>query len=533
MAGRKARHFRLCAGLAVPPAQLRYDGLMSMDRAKAEALVSTLDGASIDRAFRSGLDLIAADFPELLLPAVAGLARRHRADARMAQLVGLAARAVGDGPLAYRSFRRAARLAPNDPLIAHSHARTALEAGHPAVGLFTSARQLSPQDGAILTGLAAALVGEGRHAEADILLADILKANPAWADGHRALAQVRGQFGGDVTSSVTEAIRLAPRDAGLHALSINLLLQARQPDAAADACRIARTQLGEQPWIALLHGHALSEMGDYAAADLAFSGAAKPGSVADASLLIRHSLRCIRVDTASSLLEAWLPHDAENVLTPYASIVWRLKNDPRAEWLEGEKSLVGVYDLAREMGDLPGLARRLRALHHAISPPIDQSVRGGTQTDGNLLLRDDPAIQRLRTLLLETVAKHVAQMASARSDHPTLIARRAPVRIVGSWSVRLQDAGFHADHVHTHGWLSSALYISLPPSLGASDGDNAGWLSLGESREVAPSLAPFRLIEPKPGRLVLFPSTMWHGTRPFPKGERLTIAFDIARPRQD
>jgi hypothetical protein len=48
-----------------------------------------------------------------------------------------------------------------------------------------------------------------------------------------------------------------------------------------------------------------------------------------------------------------------------------------------------------------------------------------------------------------------------------------------------------------------------------------------------PGLAPYRLVEPKPGRLVLFPSTMWHGTRPFPAGERLTIAFDIARPRQD
>ena len=33
-----------------------------------------------------------------------------------------------------------------------------------------------------------------------------------------------------------------------------------------------------------------------------------------------------------------------------------------------------------------------------------------------------------------------------------------------------------------------------------------------------------------PGRLALFPSTMWHGTVPFADGERLTIAFDVARP---
>lgn len=28
-------------------------------------------------------------------------------------------------------------------------------------------------------------------------------------------------------------------------------------------------------------------------------------------------------------------------------------------------------------------------------------------------------------------------------------------------------------------------------------------------------------------RLVLFPSYMFHGTRPFGKGERLTVAFDV------
>ena len=103
----------------------------------------------------------------------------------------------------------------------------------------------------------------------------------------------------------------------------------------------------------------------------------------------------------------------------------------------------------------------------------------------------------------------------------------------GAWSVRLEQAGFHTDHVHPQGWFSSALYVALPETLGQGGEDHAGWLSLGEARDLVPGLAPRQLIEPRPGRLVLFPSTMWHGTRPFPQGERLTVAFDIARPRQD
>lgn len=92
------------------------------------------------------------------------------------------------------------------------------------------------------------------------------------------------------------------------------------------------------------------------------------------------------------------------------------------------------------------------------------------------------------------------------------------------------DRGFHSDHVHSQGWISSALYVALPGQTPEGASRHEGWLSLGEARDLVPGLDPVRLVEPRPGRLVLFPSTMWHGTRPFPAGERLTAAFDIARP---
>jgi len=123
--------------------------------------------------------------------------------------------------------------------------------------------------------------------------------------------------------------------------------------------------------------------------------------------------------------------------------------------------------------------------------------------------------------------RHISQLPAPQPGHPTLLAKRAPLRFSGSWSVRLAGAGFHANHVHPAGWLSSAFYVTLPEM---ADG-HAGWLKLGEPQaELGLDLAPFRWIEPKPGRLVLFPSTMWHGTEPFGAGERMTVAFDVARP---
>ena len=94
--------------------------------------------------------------------------------------------------------------------------------------------------------------------------------------------------------------------------------------------------------------------------------------------------------------------------------------------------------------------------------------------------------------------------------------------------MRLAGEGSHANHVHPMGWFSSALYVSLPER---GEGD-AGWLTLGEPQKaLGLDLPPMRKIEPRPGRLVLFPSTMWHGTIPFAAGERLTVAFDVAPPR--
>jgi hypothetical protein len=96
--------------------------------------------------------------------------------------------------------------------------------------------------------------------------------------------------------------------------------------------------------------------------------------------------------------------------------------------------------------------------------------------------------------------------------------------------VRLRGAGFHANHVHPQGWISSAFYVRLP---GRSENDSAeaGWLKIGEPpTDLAPDIGPTQMIEPRVGRLVLFPSWMWHGTVPFDNGERLTIAFDVRPP---
>jgi hypothetical protein len=135
----------------------------------------------------------------------------------------------------------------------------------------------------------------------------------------------------------------------------------------------------------------------------------------------------------------------------------------------------------------------------------------------------------VREAVVEAVQRHVEQLPEPRHLHPLLISKRSPISLAGSWSVRLTGGGRHVDHVHPSNWLSSALYVAIPSDQQRGNGE-AGWLTFGEVADLGISLPPIRTVEPKPGRLVLFPSTMWHGTRTFGAGERLTIAFDVRRP---
>lgn len=87
--------------------------------------------------------------------------------------------------------------------------------------------------------------------------------------------------------------------------------------------------------------------------------------------------------------------------------------------------------------------------------------------------------------------------------------------------------GYHANHVHPMGWLSSACYIALPQVI---ERGREGWIKFGEPGiSTAPKLEAEHFMMPAPGKLVLFPSYMWHGTVPFGGDEpRITIAFDLA-----
>ena len=132
---------------------------------------------------------------------------------------------------------------------------------------------------------------------------------------------------------------------------------------------------------------------------------------------------------------------------------------------------------------------------------------------------------------------YVERLPAPVPDHPLLGVDRSDilrgrVHFSGSWSVRLKPQGYNVSHTHPVGVISSALYVSLPEPAEMGE-PPAGWIQFGTPPpELNLALEPYKRVEPKTGRLVLFPSTMWHSTVPFEDGERLVVAFDVRAPRE-
>ena len=84
----------------------------------------------------------------------------------------------------------------------------------------------------------------------------------------------------------------------------------------------------------------------------------------------------------------------------------------------------------------------------------------------------------MREAIRDTVAEHAAQLPERDPTHPLLAPPRDRIDFTGGWSVRLREGGFHSNHVHPMGWISSALYVVLPEDLGREE---AGYLTIGDA----------------------------------------------------
>ena len=366
----------------------------------------------------------------------------------------------------------------------------------------------------------------GRFAEAEAAWRDAIRLKPELVEPAKALAALLPQLGrsGEALDGFCAALSSAP---GIGILWVEAMGAAKahgdwsQLLAWAEA---AERRFGADTMISVFAANALSGMDrdDEAHDRLTRALAMEPDFAASQATLAHVSIRLgdYRGAEAAALAATELaPHDQAG--WALLGTIWRLRGDLREDWLCNYDELIMPVGV-----DLPGgLADNLTRRHRALVHPADQSLRGGTQTPGHLLQSADPVIIGLARKLLATIEARLAHLPNDPA-HPFLARNTGRLTFSASWSVRLGNQGFHVSHMHPAGWLSSALYVALPPEVAADGGD--GVLTFGvPDAALGLNLSPRRTVQPREGLLVLFPSYLWHGTTPFDSATpRLTMAFD-------
>lgn len=426
------------------------------------------------------------------------------------------------------AFDAALRLNPNSQSCAEGRARVALGLHEDGAAEHCSRalafHDSNPERQLLMIVTAAVELGSA----AVPLFEEFIRRNPANATAHELLAELRAEWGaGDhfVDSYIT-ALREYPTSKPLLMSYWNTLARAGRWDDALNSMDAHRALFERDRDFTLLEVNVANHAG---LSEHAGQMVDRLDDRPDAQLVLgQHRLQTGQPEEAAKLLEAVVRAEPDN-LTAWAllELAWRVLDDPRHKWLIGQPGLYATMELALSSSQLDDIAATLRTLHRARSQPIGQSVRGGTQTSGQLFLRTDPQIVLLTDALAVAIRHFVDGLPAADPGHPLLKHRNMGMAFGPSWSVRFTGGGHHAAHFHPNGILSSACYIKLPEAID-DDRGKPGWLEIGgPPPELSIDLPPLETIEPEPGRLVLFPSFLFHGTRPFTGGERLSVAFDL------
>jgi uncharacterized protein (TIGR02466 family) len=371
--------------------------------------------------------------------------------------------------------------------------------------------------------------------EAEQAFAAAVAETPANHEAQLALARLRFMRGDPAFArELASAVAASRDDASLQMLFADVLRKTGDLVTAEVLLRSLLGRRGPVPQIRSALATVLHEAGRLKEAEAEALEAAAgrpqdPGIIENvvAILLARGSadeaLKFVRFQRERQ------PHEQRWIA--YEATAARLMGAPLYRELYDYARYVRGYDLEAPRGwssmrELnAALVQTLGARHRFASHPFDQSLRYGSQTAHNLLTDADPAIQAILAAFNEAIASYRETMGTA-PDHPLSMRNRGPAAISGAWSVQLQRGGYHVNHLHPEGWISSAYYVAVPDEVQDTE-LKSGWIKFGETRFPVPGANAEHFVQPRAGRLVLFPSYMWHGTNAIQGTEpRLTIAFD-------
>lgn len=520
----------------------------------ASALLATGDREAAERHYRRALALTPA-YPDAQYNLALMLTETRPGEAKALlqsviktnpnnaaahDALGLALGKLDDRSAAFAAALRASVLAPSNHTAQHNLGQAAMAIlNYPAAErAYRAALKVKPSSDASWIGLGNALRSQERNEEAKQAYERAVGENPSNADAHRLFNEMLWQTGETdrYLGSFPVALASRPADVPLRLTYANELLRIRQPDEAIRELNIAAASAPGNARLEDLLGRAQAMAGNLDSAlqhhRLAASG--DPSVAAYSQNFIETLLKAERHTEAleiSDIARQRFPFD-QGILAMHTTAL-QILGDKRHSRLADFANIAKVFEIDVPQGYHDAadfnraLAAELRALHATKNHPTDQTLRGGTQTFGALFDRESPLIAALRTQIQKAIRQFISEMPND-AEHPLYARKTKSFAFSGSWSACLHEGGFHTNHIHPMGWISSAYYVAVPDEA-ADTASNPGWFKMGETNlQLGRFEKVQRLVQPKVGSLVLFPSYFWHGTVPFrSQAERMTVAFDV------
>ncbi|HTP40012.1 MAG TPA: putative 2OG-Fe(II) oxygenase [Steroidobacteraceae bacterium] len=466
------------------------------------------------------------------------LARTQERDAGAWIALGVVLRAGQRAREAEAAYGRALRLDPSNRIALHNLGAllSQEERAEEALDALERARVLGLNASELYINLGRTLVQLYRPEDAERAYEQAVALQPQSPQAQQSLAALRHMRGDTgFARDMERAIAATPHDPRLQLAYADLLR--RSGDLAASEAVLRRQMAAAGPQQAAFRSSlatVLREAGRPGEAEqiLLELAAAHPLDAVLMENLVATQLTLGRTGEAlpfilnqrqrAPLDQRWITYEANAI---------RQLDPGRYHELFDYERLVRAYDIEapapwRSVAELnAALVEVLQTRHLFATHPLDQSLRNGTQTARTLLTDRDETIQALLNAFVPVIAEYRSAIGFD-ANHPLTSRNRGDVRFRGCWSVALHRGGFHVNHIHPQGWISSAYYVSVPGET-ADPIARSGWIKFGEPRWPSPDAAAEHFIQPKAGRLVLFPSYLWHGTVALQGPEtRLSVAFD-------
>ncbi|MBS0384925.1 MAG: tetratricopeptide repeat protein [Proteobacteria bacterium] len=453
------------------------------------------------------------------------------------ELLSLALRAQGKADKALAAAEDGLRLDLGNVRLAHARglALTELGRNEEALRTFDSLARRGLEQPPVWLSRGVALLNLARDADAEAMFADGVRRWPQDQGLHHGLASVRwmrGQ-GAAFTRDFEAAVARNPDALHLRIACADMLRRADFRERAEALLREGLRRAPQQPALMMSLAVLLDEM-DRTAEGLPLLEQAAVQAPDNAQVSAQHTALLLRLGRGDEALKAIV---AARTLEPlnqewicYETMALRQLGDPRYHELCDYDAMVRPFELPVPPGyrDIAAFneafAASLNQLHVLATHPLDQSLRHGSQTTRSLLQLNDPVVQSYFKALDEPIRAYMGLMQNP--DHPWSGRKTGEYRIAGAWSVKLKANGYHINHLHPQGWISSAYYVHVPKAVAEAPGQQ-GWIKFGEPRWPTPGCSVEKIVQPRAGLLVLFPSYMWHGTIPFAEGERMTAPIDV------